>query len=669
MKHKIKILLILIISIFIFKQDIFATTYKRGIITSSYTIRTSPSSNAPYLKNDTNKNISLGSPEPVEILSESGTFYQIKFCHGGFFYTGWIPKSKVTAKTYTTDDAYEQNLISQGFPADYAKKLAILHAIHPNWSFTPSFTGNQAGGLDFNTAVNGESDPVKKNLTNSTNTTLRSTEDGAYKNGVWTEFEAGWYAASKQTIAFFLDPRNFLDEAEIFMFENFGYNPNTQKKENVNKILNGTFMQNPFECGEHATTCNPGTHYYVDSFMESGIDHKISPVHLAARVKQEQGTNGSTLSLGKGYNGQYIGYYNFFNIGATGTTTSEVILNGLAYAKNKNWNNQHASIYGGAYFLSKNYISRGQSTKYYQKFNTIAPSYYGNQYMQNVKAPFSEAYTVYTSYYKFYNSLDAWDKAEHEFLIPIYKNMPAYTSLDVSGNGDATLRSLEIQGCNLNPSFQSSAYYYDCYASKQTTEINISAATTNGGAKLENPGKVILNSDEQTTNIKVTAVNGTSATYTINIKRIDTDGVSPSDILNGIGLKVNENFVYNINVGSDISSITNDIKNKYHYATVKVKDSNGKEISDGTVKTGLTITINNAGTEKSFKTVIYGDPAGDGTIDILDLLIVQKHLVKAKTLSGEYFTAADVNHDGKVDILDLLLIQKYLLNQYTITQE
>ena len=111
-----------------------------------------------------------------------------------------------------------------------------------------------------------------------------------------------------------------------------------------------------------------------------------------------------------------------------------------------------------------------------------------------------------------------------------------------------------------------------------------------------------------------------------------------------------------------MSNIVNAIQNKYHFAVVNTENSTGK------VKTGYKITITNAGITASYSIALYGDTSGDGDIDIRDLLIIQKHLVSAKTLTDEYLVSADINHDGAVDIRDLLLEQKHLLSQYTITQ-
>lgn len=651
-------------------DNVSALTYKRGIVNASSAIYKEPNTTASNrLKSDTGGNISLYSPEAVEVIGEEENFYKIKFLYVGFVYSGYISKNNITVKDYELDEEYRNLLIEKGFPEEYANRLVILHAIHPNWSFTPSNTGGILGGMDFNTAVNGESQVISNNLIDSNNTSLRSTEDGAYNNGEWISLSGkGWYAASKQTIAFYLDPRNFLDESHIFMFENLGYNAETQTIEVVNKIIGSSFMNSTFMCIDGAYICVIGTHSFADTFMQAGIDKQVSPVHLASRAIQEQGTRGSVLSLGKGYNGEYVGYYNFFNIGAYGKTTDAVVTNGFKYAVARNWNNQYASIYDGSNTIANGYINRGQSTLYYQKFNTIVKTYFSHEYMQNVRAPYSESYSTYSGYFKTYESLESWDDAAYDFLIPIYSNMGEHTTLDTSGNSDATLRSLNIGTCNLIPNFQSSAYEYDCYLPADTTEIQISASPTNVNARLEMEDTIELTQNDTLITITVIAANGNRALYSVNVHKIETDGYTPTEIVNGIGLKTDEKYISNIELGSDISNISSAINNKYHFASVKITDKNNIDVTEGIVSTGYNISINNAGITKVYTTIVYGDSTGDGQIDIRDLLVIQKHLVKAKLLTDSYNEAADINKDKTIDIRDLLLVQKYLMKQYTINQ-
>ena len=82
----------------------------------------------------------------------------------------------------------------------------------------------------------------------------------------------------------------------------------------------------------------------------------------------------------------FLGYYNFYNIGAYNSTAAGgAIANGLKYAKNGStnatlnsnslipWTNRYRAIVGGAYIIGNSYISKGQNTIYLQKFN-VTPS-------------------------------------------------------------------------------------------------------------------------------------------------------------------------------------------------------------------------------------------------------------------------------------------------------
>lgn len=678
LKKSFLAILILIISFALCISSVEAQTYRRGMVKQAVTIK-KDSNGSANLPNDRGYAMTLYAPEAVEILAEEGNYYLIKFIYSGFIYSGYVLKSCVNSYEYTIDENYKTELINKGFPKDYAEKLAILHAIHPNWVFTPSFTGKVAGGMDFNTAVKGEASVIDRNLIQSSNTSLRSTAPGSYANGVWKEFSGGgWYAASEQTIAYYLDPRNFMNESNFFMFENQGYNAQVNYKPMIEKALSGTFMmsaeRNPFMCAEGANRCTIGMHYYPETFIDAGAKNGVNPINLASRVKLEQGNGSSPLALGNGVgpqdNKQYVGYYNFFNINANGATSNDVITNGLKYAYSRGWNNQYVSIVEGASLIGGSYVGVGQSTVYYQKFNTIN-LIYSHQYMQNIMAPYTEGYDTYVSYYKTFANIQEWDNATYEFLIPVYQNMPTMTSLDVNFNSDATLKTLSVSDCNMNPTFESGIKTYDCYTKKDTKEVTVLAASTNVNAKVEYQEKVALNSDETSLQIKVTAGNGNVEIYEIKIHRIEMDGYTPQEILNGIGIKVTGEFANNfVNTNATVSGIITAITGSYHFAEVKITDANGTvKQSEDHMKTGDIITVTNSGVTTSYKAVVYGDISGDGLIDIRDLLFTQQHIVKARTLANEYLRASDLNKDGLVDIRDLLLLKKYIEGQYQISQE
>lgn len=56
-----------------------------------------------------------------------------------------------------------------------------------------------------------------------------------------------------------------------------------------------------------------------------------------------------------------------------------------------------------------------------------------------------------------------------------------------------------------------------------------------------------------------------------------------------------------------------------------------------------------------------GDVNGDGKINSLDVLKLQRYLLNLETMSEKGKLAADLNGDGKVNSQDLLLLQKKIL--------
>ena len=168
--------------------------------------------------------------------------------------------------------------------------------------------------------------------------------------------------------------------------------------------------------------------YYVDAFMDAAKNSKASPYHLASRVKQEVVTSATTTSSAvSGTVSTYPGIYNFYNIGATSSSTP--VLNGLKWASNKTagtylrpWTDPYRSIVGGAQYISSGYIAKGQNTCYLEKFNVTSYKRYEHQYMTNVEAAYEEAIKTKKAY------AGMMDESPLVFSIPVYENMPADNS-------------------------------------------------------------------------------------------------------------------------------------------------------------------------------------------------------------------------------------------------
>lgn len=304
--------------------------------------------------------------------------------------------------TYSMITAVADTSDINAFPISYQSALKSLKSAHSNWIFVPLNTG-----LDFNTSVSKEMG-VKSLIQKTTS----NVEKGWVGDPCPTE--SGWNYATNSAVSYHMDPRNFLTETYIFQFEQLTFNASYHTTSAVQTFLDGTFMKGTLADDSRKRT-------YAQAFYEIGQNRKLSPIHLASRVYQEQGQGTSDLISGT-YPG-YEGYYNFFNVGVNGSSTAEKVVKGLTYAKNQGWNTRYKSLEGGAATIGNNYILKYQDTIYLEKFNVDKNSPYGvyeHQYMQNIQAPASES----SSTRKMYNNAGSLNSA-FVFKIPVYNNMPS----------------------------------------------------------------------------------------------------------------------------------------------------------------------------------------------------------------------------------------------------
>ena len=642
---KIIMSLIIVFSMFtpaINSVEALDTTYTYAYIDATeLSVRSGPGTNYSRIKHDEGRDIYLDRPRAVEVIGTSGEWSKIRFNYWGFTYEGYVYTKYLGSKyTHTIDQNYANTLRQKGFPESYVEKLVKLHAQHPNWNFEVSKTN-----MTLNQAVDGEYSPINKNLISTSNKAQLSTDPGAYSNGVYTQFEPGWYAPNKETLKYYLDPRNFLDDNSIFMFEQLSFNE-SQTTAVVQNILNGSFMSGTY-------SYNGGQKSYAETFVEAGRTYGVSPVHLAARVLQEQGNKGSATTEMDGGDGKK--YYNYFNFGASGSTLEQIVSGALNYAKNRNWDSPYASIMGGASGIANGYITSGQDTIFYEKFNLVGSSIYWHQYMANIQAPYKESYTTYTSYWKA-GLMDL----QFTFKIPVYSDMGAGTVIPTQSN-NANLKSLTASTGTLYPAFDSAITDYTLEVSSNTTKVNITATKDHDKAKVEGGGEITLSSNPTNIVIKVTAEDGKSfRKYNISITKKDSNQENADDVARYAGLTVDETYISGFTIGSSVIDNINNIKNKYPTAEVKIFNSSNEQINSGKVATGNKISIKVNGIEKKYDVVVYGDTNGDGEIQIGDYSKIKAHLKGKIKMTGCYLEAADTTKDGQVQIGDYSKIKAFL---------
>ena len=181
-----------------------------------------------------------------------------------------------------TSEEFEAYLTSQGFPESYIVKLRALHELHPTWIFKGVKTR-----YNWERSLN-EEDTSGTSLMNVKPTYAENGYEG-YLSVAPSDYNHNtdtfiahdgtyWFQANRQTIAYYLDPRNFLDEKQIFMFEELFYYPSYQTIDVVNYTLSSAFLKQ-----------------FANHFITAAAASSVSPVYLAALCKQEVGTSNTNI--------------------------------------------------------------------------------------------------------------------------------------------------------------------------------------------------------------------------------------------------------------------------------------------------------------------------------------------------------------------------------------
>ena len=72
---------------------------------------------------------------------------------------------------------------------------------------------------------------------------------------------------------------------------------------------------------------------------------------------------------------------------------------------------------------------------------------------------------------------------------------------------------------------------------------------------------------------------------------------------------------------------------------------------------------------KEYQIIIYGDVNGDGKINSVDLLVLQRHILEIETLDDIYQKSANIRKNAnKPSSVDLLSIQRHILGLQIIKQ-
>lgn len=303
------------------------------------------------------------------------------------------------------------------FPYTYQSWLWLLHLQRPEYQFAADQIG-----IDWNSFVLAQAEGSRSLIDAAT------VPDSWVLPGSPIYDGASWKAASSPVIAYYGDPRNFLDQANIFQFERMTYDPQIHNREGIESMLQDTFME----------PGNPENIDYTDLLIKAAREADISPFFLASKIIQEMGRQGqSPLAFGRleGYEGAY----NFYNINSVPNPEipDGARINGARFALyglNPEqgelgpeelswllpWNTPERAIIGGAIWIAQRYVQVGQDTLYLQKFDLIGSNgLYMRQYAQNIQMAWAEGLRTYRAYAE----MELLDQP-FSFKIPVFDNLP-----------------------------------------------------------------------------------------------------------------------------------------------------------------------------------------------------------------------------------------------------
>ncbi|MDD3223929.1 MAG: Ig-like domain-containing protein [Clostridium sp.] len=188
-----------------------------------------------------------------------------------------------------------------------------------------------------------------------------------------TESGYSWVGADRNTVQYYVDPMNFMDNYGVYQFLRLDYMQGVTAAD-LNNILAGKGVL----AGKGA------------DFLAAAQQSNVNPVYLVSHALLETANGTSTLATGVSVNGRAT--YNLFGIGAY---DSNPITMGARYAYNQGWFSVNDAIYGGAKWISADYINNSsykQNTLYKMRWNPASPA--NHQYATDVRWAYNQIYNI-----------------------------------------------------------------------------------------------------------------------------------------------------------------------------------------------------------------------------------------------------------------------------------
>ena len=544
------------------------------------------------------------------------------------------------------------NSINSGEYPQIKEMIQQLKQQHPSWNFKILYTDIEWSEAIANEFVGHGSSPRNLIPANNSNYTGDWICPVCGPNKVYDS--GSWLCASESAIKYMMDPRNSLNGSDIFQFLELSYNG--YNMDTVRSMVSKASFLNNDSC--------------INTLISAGEKYNVNVYYLIARILQEQGSDGTVLSSGAGYNGQYVGYYNVFNIGASGKGKDAVILNGLKRAEEEEWTSIESSIDGGVRIIANSYIAKGQNTLYLQKFDVEnTDGLYWHQYMQNILAAQNEGSELRRTLEKF-NLIES----DYTFVIPVYKNMPSSASprpstTSTGGTENELVRinvtnSLYIRETPGKNAKKIGSVFKDEIVTrleKATSKIDgtywdyiMKSDGTKGYAAretydYESSYKLYLVPLSEESNPEPTPAPEPEQPQEPDV---------PDEIIRNDKIEVNKT------INSAVITPNTTVQQIIDFlgADTTVKNANGDVLNLGDV------VSTNCKINDTYSISVLGDVNGDGLIDTGDTYQLKLIVLGREQVQGEtHRIASDVNRDGYIDTGDTFILKKQVLNISNIT--
>ncbi len=196
-------------------------------------------------------------------------------------------------------------------------------------------------------------------------------------------------AASQSEVEQYLNPSNAMNGANRYQFFDLSIVSNVSER-----MLNVYLSNKGILKGKG------------EVFRAAAQAYGINSAYLAVHACLESGGGTSELATGVKYNGATV--YNMFGIGAY---DDDPVNGGAKYAYDMGWFDVNSAIFGGAKWISENYINAGQNTLYKMRWNPSKPG--EHQYATDIAWAAKQAQTLRTF-------MEVFPINELVFDVPVY---------------------------------------------------------------------------------------------------------------------------------------------------------------------------------------------------------------------------------------------------------